>query len=126
MQFLCLGYYDEKKFDQLSKAQVEALVSKCKPFDEQLQASGKLVMVASLAPSSASTSIWPVKGKPQVTDGPFTEAKEVLGAFFIIEAADKQEAIAIASHHPAANMGEDVGWGVEIRPIEHCRLHADR
>jgi hypothetical protein len=41
-----------------------------------------------------------------------------LGAFFIIEADDRDEAIRIASMHPAAHLGEQVGWGVEVRAIE--------
>jgi hypothetical protein len=53
-----------------------------------------------------------------VTDGPFVETKEQVGGFFIIEANDLDEAIRVASKHPAANLGETVGWAVEIRPIE--------
>ena len=41
-----------------------------------------------------------------------------MGGFFIIEARDLDEAIRVASKHPAANLGEQVGWGVEVRPIE--------
>ena len=52
-----------------------------------------------------------------MTDGPYTESKELVGGFFIIEAADRQEAVHVASIHPAANLGEQVGWGIEIHPI---------
>ena len=53
-----------------------------------------------------------------ITDGPFIETKEQVGGFFIIEARDLDEAIRVASNHPAANIGEQVGWAVEVRPIE--------
>ena len=53
-----------------------------------------------------------------MTDGPFAETKEQVGGFFIIEARDLNEAIRVASKHPAALLGEQVGWGIEVRPIE--------
>ena len=53
-----------------------------------------------------------------VTDGPFVETKEQVGGFFIIEARDLDEAIRVASNHPAANIGGEIGWAVEVRPIE--------
>lgn len=56
-----------------------------------------------------------------VTDGPYVETQEQLGSFFLIEGADMQEATKLASMHPAANLGEEMGWGIEIRPIEFCR-----
>ena len=54
-----------------------------------------------------------------VTDGPFAETKEQIGAFFIIEARDLDEAAEVASLHPAARLGENVGWAIEVRPIDH-------
>ena len=51
------------------------------------------------------------------------EAKELVGGFFIIEAADRQEAIRIASLHPAAALGEQAGWGLELLPIERYMEH---
>jgi hypothetical protein len=61
----------------------------------------------------------PEQGKAAVTDGPFAETKEQIGAFFIIEARDLNEAMEIASLHPAARLGGNVGWGIEVRPIDH-------
>ena len=119
MKFLCLGYYDEKKFDALPKAEVDALVRECQTHDEALRKSGHLILVASLAPTRTSTSVRPKNGKPTVTDGPFTETKEQVGAFFLIEAQDLNEATRVASHHPAAHLGEQVGWGIEVRPIDY-------
>ena len=53
-----------------------------------------------------------------VTDGPFAETKEQVGGFFIIEAQDLEDAVRVASKHPAALLGEQAGWGIEVRPIE--------
>jgi hypothetical protein len=121
MKYLVLAYYDERAFDALSPEQRQAIVSQCPPHDAALQDSGHLLTVASLAASRDSVSVRPRGGKPTVTDGPFMETKEVLGSFFLIEAADMAEAVRIASKHPAAHLGEQVGWGLEVRPIEFCR-----
>jgi hypothetical protein len=118
MKFLCLGYYDEKKFDALPKSELDAIVSQCRTHDEELHKSGHLLSVASLESLRKAASIRPVNGKPTVTDGPFTETKEQIGAFFLIEAKDMAEAVRIASMHPAARLGEHVGWGVEVRGID--------
>jgi hypothetical protein len=119
MKYLCLGYYDERKFAALSPAEVEALVSQCPALDAQLRASGQMRLCASLGAARESISLRPRNGKPVVTDGPYAEAKEILGSFFIIDAETREQAIAIASKHPAAQIGEHVGWGVEIRPIDY-------
>jgi hypothetical protein len=118
MKFLCLAYYDEKKFEALPKDELDAIVRKCKPHDEALYQGGHMMLVASLAAPRVSKSVRPRNGKPFVTDGPYAETKEQLGSFFIIEASDLDEATAEASKHPAAHLGENLGWGIEVRPIE--------
>ena len=119
-KYLCLAYYDERKFEALSPDAVRALVEQCPPRDAELHATGRLLLVASLGASRESVALRPSEGRARVTDGPFAETKEMIGSFFVIEAADRDEAIAIASKHPAAQLGEHVGWGVEVRPIEYC------
>ncbi|MDQ3831351.1 MAG: YciI family protein [Candidatus Tectomicrobia bacterium] len=116
MKYLGSAYYDEKKFDTLSKTELQAIVSECPPHDEALRESGHLLAVASLQHRTATT-LRPSNGKTTLIDGPFAETKEQIGAFFIIEAKDRNEAIRVASKHPAAPLGERVGWAVEVRPI---------
>src|SRR5262245_15413673 len=120
MKYLCLGYYDEQKFDSLTQDEIAALAPACRPHDEALRQSGRLVEVGSLAASKDSVSLRPRNGKVTVTDGPYAETKELIGSYFIIEADDIDEAIRVASLHPAARMNEHLGWGIEIRPIEFC------
>jgi hypothetical protein len=115
MKYLCLAYGDQKKMDALSKAEFEALVAKCGPMDEEMRRSGQVVLTESL--EWATTTIRTLNGKQIVTDGPFVESKEKVGGLFILEARDLNEAIRIASMHPAARLCEDRGWAVEIRPI---------
>ena len=122
MKYLCLGYYDAEKFEALSEAERAAIADQCRPHDEALRRSGHLVAVASLEERTAAT-LRPNGGKTSVTDGPFAETKELIGSFFIIEARDLDEAIQIASLHPAAKWGEHLGFAVEVRPIETYVQH---
>ena len=121
MKFLMLAYYHEKTFEKTSQEEMKAIVAQCEPLDRALSATGNLEMIASLAATKETVSVRPRNGKPSITDGPYVETKEQLGSFFLIEAKDMQEAIRLASMHPAANLGEEMGWGIEIRPIEFCR-----
>lgn len=119
MKFLCLAFYDPEKFAALTPAAVKALVSQCPLHDAALRASGRLVVQASLGELDGTRTIRPKNGKPTFTDGPFAETKEQVGGFFIIDAQDADDALRIASLHPAALIGEQAGWGIEVRPIEH-------
>jgi hypothetical protein len=115
VKYLCLAYYEPDRMGAMAPAERAAMVAQCPPRDAQLKASGKLVLSASL--QGGRISIRPTGGKPSITDGPFAEAKEMVGGFFIIEAADRDEAIRIASLHPAATLGKPAGWGIELLPI---------
>ncbi len=121
MKFLVLAYYHEKTFEKTTPEEMKAIVAQCGPLDKALNDTGKMEMVASLAATKDTVSVRPRNGKPTVTDGPYVETKEQLGSFFLLEAKDMQEAIRLASMHPAGNLGENMGWGMEIRPIEYCR-----
>jgi hypothetical protein len=114
MKYLCLGYMDEKKWEQMSESEKNALFDVCFPYDEELQAKGHFLSGEGLESSSATVSIRIKNGKVSVTDGPFIETKEQLGGFAIIEAKDLNEAIALWSKHPALSPG---ATGFEIRPI---------
>jgi hypothetical protein len=117
MKFLCLAYYNPKAFEAMAPADVQALVSQCPAKDAELKATGKLLVSASLDGPVPTFALRPRNGKPHLTDGPYAEAKEMVGGFFIIEAEDKDEAVRVASLHPAATLGEAVGWGIEVHPI---------
>jgi hypothetical protein len=118
MKYLCLAYYDEKRSDALSAAELDAIVSRCPAHDAELRASGHLVAQGSLQSPRATATVRPRHGNVSVTDGPFAETKEQIGGFFIIEARDLNEAIRVASKHPAAHLGEEIGWGIEVRPMD--------
>lgn len=115
MKYLCLLYGNQEKVSKLSKEEFTAVVERCKQYDAELQRTGAVRMVESL--EWDVTTVRPKDGQPTVVDGPFVETRDVVGSFMVIEARDLNDAIRIASLHPAANMGEGLGWGIEIRPI---------
>ena len=80
-------------------------------------AAGTAVLSAEkLEPTTMSTTVrrGPSSGRPQVTDGPFLESKEGIGGFYLLEAADLDEALALASTLPEVEADHS---GVEIRPV---------
>jgi hypothetical protein len=118
MKYLLLAYYDETKWDALSEDERAALGSECQPYDEELRKGGHVIAMGSLEHTRMTTTIRPQGGKPLITDGPFAETKEQLGGFLLIEARDLNEAIQVASNHPAARLNERLGWGLELRPFD--------
>jgi len=118
MKYLCLGYYDEEKFNALPNEELEVIVKTCRAHDAALLATGKVMLIGSLSMPQYWKSIRPGGDTPKVTDGPFTEAKEVIGSFFIVDARNLDEAVSIASNHPAAHLGANIGWGIDVRACE--------
>lgn len=118
MKYLGLAYYNPEKFAAMAPDDVQALVSQCPPMDEKMRATGKVLVSASLSEPKDWITLRPRGGKPQITDGPYTEAKEMVGGLFIIEAGSRDEALRLAAMHPAASLGESVGWGIELIPME--------
>jgi hypothetical protein len=118
MRFLCLGYLNMEQFDAAPEAMKSEILTKCYAQVKPFRATGKVIEEEGLKHTSTSKSIRPRNGKPCVTDGPFIETKEQLGSFFVIEAETIEEAVEVASLHPAAIFGEEYGFGVEVRPIQ--------
>lgn len=121
MKYLCLAYYNTQQFADMAPEALKALVSQCPAHDAALRASGRVMMQASLGEPARTRTIRPKMGGSSLTDGPFMETKEQVGGFFIIEAQDMDDALRIAALHPAAQIGEQAGWCVEVRPIEYFK-----
>lgn len=118
MKFLCLGYLDEARFDAVPEEEKLAVLKVCFAQCVPFRATGKVVAEEGLHAPREARTIRPKNGRPTVTDGPFLETKEQIGSFFLVEAETIEEAVAIASLHPAALMGEEYGFGIEVRPIQ--------
>jgi hypothetical protein len=117
MKYLCLAYGDQKKMEKLTKEQFAELLERAKVYDAELRATGQLLEGHSLEWDYVALRPTGGGGKPLVSDGPFVETKEKVGGLVIIEARDLNEAIRIASMHPAAHLGEKLGWAIELRPF---------
>jgi hypothetical protein len=109
MKYLLLAYMGE---DAMTQAEREACYGESAGLCRELDANGKFVSANPLKPVSTAMSVRVREGKRLITDGPFAETREQLGGYFLIDAADLDEAISIASRIPAARKGT-----VEIRPI---------
>lgn len=118
MKFLCLGYLNMEQFDAASEAVKSEIMAECFAQCRPFRATGKVVEEEALEHMSTSKTIRSRDGKPFVTDGPFIETKEQLGSFFVVEAETIDEAVEVASLHPAALFGEEYGFGIEVRPIQ--------
>jgi hypothetical protein len=90
----------------------KAVAAKMK-YNESLQKAGVLLALDGLHPPSMGARVSFSGGKPKVTDGPFAEAKEVLGGYWMIQVKSKDEAIAWASRCPASD--NEV---IEIRQVQ--------
>jgi len=88
------------------------VVAKMMKFNEELTKAGALIALDGLHPSSKGARIKFSGGKPKATDGPFTEAKEVIGGYWMIQAKSKEEAVAWAKRCPASD-----GDVIEVRQV---------
>jgi hypothetical protein len=112
MQYLLMLYVNEGGWPQLSKAEQEQGLAAYTAYTEALAQAGVLKGTNRLQPSSAATTLREANGKPQVLDGPYTDSKEQIGGYYLIEAADLDAALAWAARCPTVNHGV-----VEVRPI---------
>jgi hypothetical protein len=112
MQYLLLIYSNESQGSQLSEAELGKVFGEYMEFSKGITASGHYKGGNRLDNTSKATTVRLRDGKRMVTDGPFAETKEQLGGYFLIEAKDLDEAIAIAAKVPGARWGS-----IEVRPI---------
>lgn len=112
MKYICLGYIEDKYFGQLSEKEQRDFMDACFAYDEELQENGHMIGGEALQPVNTATTVRFRDGKPQITDGPFAETKELLGGIMMLEARDMNEAIQLMSRHPSVKMGGTF----EIRP----------
>jgi hypothetical protein len=105
MKYVCLVYGEESKIGAMTD-------DDCMTYDQSLRQAGKCLASEALQPVRTAATVRIRNGKVSVTDGPFTETKECLAGFYLIDAADLNGAIKIASEIPAAHVGS-----IEVRPV---------
>ena len=112
MQYLLLIYDDEKKINALSQADQGAMFGAYMDFTNGIKKSGNYRAGDALQPIATATSVRVRDGKTLQTDGPFAETREQLGGYYLVEAKDLDEAVAIAARIPSARTGT-----IEVRPV---------
>ena len=114
MQYMILIYGDERNFATLAndaEAQKQMYAAYTR-YGASMREAGVLRGGAELKPTHSATTVRVKNGKPVTTDGPFAETKETLGGFYLVEAADLDEAIGYAAMIPGARYG-----CIEVRPV---------
>lgn len=112
MKYVCLVYGEEKDLHALTAEGSAKLDADSLAYDRSLDQRGKLIIAQALQSVKTSKSVRRRKGKRLVTDGPFTETKEQLLGFVMIEADNLDEALEIAGNIPLAELGT-----IEVRAI---------
>jgi hypothetical protein len=111
MQYLVLIYSEEPA--SAPPAEVMAEVgTQYRKYTTMLRERGAFVGGEELQPTATATTVRVREGRTLITDGPFAETKEALGGYYLIEAKDLDEAIALAGQCPGAQWGS-----IEVRPI---------
>src|SRR5262249_28219116 len=109
MKYMLLIYADEGAW---AEGEREQCFAESTTLTHELHERGKYLGASPLHPVATATSVRVRQGKRQVTDGPFAETREQLGGYFLIDAANLDEAIEIAGRIPGARKGT-----VEVRPV---------
>ncbi|HXG76715.1 MAG TPA: YciI family protein [Gaiellaceae bacterium] len=112
MRYLALIYADESGWDALSEEERRAAYDRYGAFAEEARAAGVLAGGNELASTRDATTVRVRGDETLVTDGPYAEAKEALGGFFVLECATFDEALDWAARIPGAEHG-----AVEVRPV---------
>jgi len=105
MKFVCLGYFDDKKWEAMSETEQKAFIEECFAYDDVLRKGGHIAGVEALAPPRTAATLRFENGKTIVTDGPYAETKEQVGGILILEARDRKHAIELISKHPGLRNG---------------------
>lgn len=116
MRYLVLIGHDEKGSKTMSPEQHEALFTAYQRYEAELKQAGVLLGGEPLRPSASAVRISAEGGKRKVVDGPFSESKEIIGGYILLDVRSREEAVEWASRCPAAQLG---GWSyVEVREIQ--------
>ena len=111
MKYVCLGYIEPGKFENMPERERNAMVDECFAYDDVLRKNGHFAGGEGLQPPSNAVTLRFRNGKVSVIDGPYAETKEQIGGILVLEANDLNHAIQLMSKHPGVRAGP-----FEIRP----------
>ena len=117
MLYMLLIYADEADWATFSATAQAAVMRDHERLEAELRQGGKYKGCGALQPTTTATTVRVRSGKALVSDGPFAETKEQFGGYYLVDARDLDDAIAIASRIPTACNGS-----VEVRPVQALNL----
>jgi hypothetical protein len=112
MRYMLMIFGNEANMTRATEATVTQMSSAYGAYTQAMRAAGVLVGGERLRPTTTATTVRVVDGKSQVLDGPYAEAKEQLGGYYIIDVPDLDAALSWAARCPGAQHG-----AIEVRPI---------
>lgn len=113
MQFMLLCCFDESRWNALPESERDRVMHAYGEWVQAQVAKGVYLSGGKLAASGTAVTVRAPGGKPRMTDGPFTESREQVGGFHIIECADRDAALAIAQTVPTL----PAGGAIEVREL---------
>lgn len=115
MPYMLLIHEEIGQRDTRTEEEGQAVYARMVDFGMALKNDGLLLAMESLASQNTAAKVTVAAGKPRIVDGPFAEAKEMVGGFFLVDVATREEALEIAARCPAAE------WAtVEVRGLGPC------
>lgn len=115
MKYLMLIYGNEQVWNSVDAERFAELVSEVDAFNADLRESGELVDSQGLVPRPRAVRM--AGEAPVVTDGPYLEAKEYVGSYFVVDVDSEQRAVEIARSYPALRYSRGLGGGLEVWPL---------
>ena len=112
MQYLLLIYRNESYLTDMTAADRQKLAGEYGAYTQSIIQSGHFKAGDGLQPTTTATTVRVRDGKTMTTDGPFAETREQLGGYYLVEAKDIDDAVALAARIPEAKRGS-----IEVRPV---------
>ena len=112
MKYICLGYIEPTKFENMAETERNAMLDQCFSYDDVLRKNGHFAGGEALQSANTAKTLRWGNGKVVVTDGPYAETREQIGGILVLEARDLNQAVQLIAEHPGIKFGP-----FEIRPV---------
>jgi hypothetical protein len=122
VKFLLIMHINPDVFGALTEEERNEIMTGHGSFMDLITKSGELITTQALADPSQSAVVRVHGGQAAVTDGPYLEAKEFLGGFYLVDCESRERAIELAAMIPDASVE---GMGIEVRPVVFSAGHLD-
>jgi hypothetical protein len=114
VKYLLIMHRNPAVLDALTEEQMKAVMDGHGAFMDTIRESGELIITQALADPANSAVVRVRDGVPVVTDGPYLEAKEYLGGYYLVDCESRERALELAALIPDSGIE---GLGIEVRPV---------